>query len=189
MKTNFLYFRENGYQKFTYSAGAQTFTINGDANWDLDIGDAEEALVKVTVNGSVIAANGRSISGGVITIAAASGNGADLVAGDEIIISLIPAEGTEACFRCDRLLSIVSTNDTNTKVTFKASEGSATDDVISLTHPSGGGVEFKLIAEYINDVCNGRLGGGVVTVWDKQNGVIGKGLEDAGVTKMLLTIN
>lgn len=47
MKTNFLYFRENGREVFTYASGNQEFTINGDDNWDLDV--AADTEVKVTV--------------------------------------------------------------------------------------------------------------------------------------------
>jgi hypothetical protein len=192
MKTNFLYFRENGKQVYTYSSGGQTFTINGDSNWDLDV--AADTEVKVTVTDisagtdTVIADNGKSFSSNVITIAAASSNGFDLAAGDIVTIELIPVEGTEACFRADRLLSVHSNSDTATEITFAASNGASADDTVILTHPDGNGAEFKLIAEYINDVCNGKLGEGVVTVWDKQNGVTGKGLAKAGVTKMLLAI-
>jgi len=190
MKTNFLYFRENGYQEFTYASGAQTFTINGDANWDLDIGDSEEALIKVTVNGTTIATGGRSISGGVVTIAAASGSGADLVAGDVVIISLIPAEGTEACFRADRLMAVTSTSDTVTVLNFKASKGTGHVDTVTITHPDNDGAEFKLIADYIYEVCNANIAerGNVITCWDKQNNVVGRGLAKAGATKMLLAI-
>lgn len=194
MKTNFLYFRENGYQQFTYSTGAQEFTINGNANWDPDIGDSEEALVKVTVTDisagtdTVIAVGGRSISSSVITIAAASSSGFDLAAGDIVTIELIPAKGTEACLRADRLLSVHSNSDTETEITFESANGQAADDTVLLTHPDNNGAEFKLISQYINDVCNGRLGGGTVTIWDKQNEVVGQGLEDAGVTKMLLAL-
>lgn len=190
MKTNFLYFRENGYQEFTYASGGQTFTINGDANWDLDIGDSEEALIKVTVNGTEIATGGRSISSGVVTIAAASSSGADLVAGDVIVISLIPAEGTEACFRADRLTAVTSTNDTTTVLNFKASKGTGHVDTVTITHPDNDGAEFKLIADYIYEVCNANITerGNVITCWDKQNNVVGRGLAKAGVTKMLIAI-
>lgn len=212
MKTNFLYFRENGYQQFTATDAQTNFTINGDSNWDLDVTADTEVKVSVTfleaqttkVGGAysggavdagetvVVNDTGKSISTNDIVIVnqgADGTNGITISAGDIVTIELIPVEGTEACFRADRLLSVVSSNDTTTKVTFKASNGQNFDDTITLTHPDGNGAEFKIIAEYINDVCNGKLGGGVVTVWDNQNGVIGEGLRDAGVTKMLLAIN
>ena len=211
MKTNFLYFRENGYQQYTATAAQTNFTINGDANWDFDISADTEVKVSVTFleaqttkcgsaySGGevdagetvVVTDTGKSISTNDIVIAnqgTDGTNGITISAGDIVTIELIPVEGTEACFRADRLLSVHSNSDTATEITFAASNGSAADDTVILSHPDGDGTEFKLIAEYVNDVCNGRLGGSVVTVWDKQNGVVGKGLEDAGVTKMLLAI-
>lgn len=194
MKTNFLYFRENGREVFTYASGGQTFTINGDDNWDLDV--AADTEVKVTVTDvsagtdHVIPDNGKSFNANVITIAAASSNGFDLAAGDIVTIELIPTEGTEAAFRADKLISIHSNSDTATEVTFAASNGSAGDDTVVLTHSDNDGAEFKIIADYFYQICNANKtkGGDVITVWDKQNGVIGRGLEKAGVTKMVLAI-
>ncbi len=194
MKTNFLYFRENGREVFTYASGNQEFTINGDDNWDLDV--AADTEVKVTVTDvsagtdHVIPNNGKSFATNVITIAAASSNGFDLAAGDIVTIELIPTEGTEAAFRADKLISIHSNSDTATEVTFAASNGNTSDDTVVLTHPDNDGAEFKIIADYFYQLCNANRtkGGDVITVWDKQNGVIGRGLEKAGVTKMVLAI-
>ena len=213
MKTNFLYFRENGYQQFTATDAQTNFTINGDANWDLDITADTEVKVEVTFleakttkcgsaysggavdAGETVTVNdtGKSISTNDIVIAnqgADGTNGITISAGDIITISLIPVEGTEACFRADRLLSVHSNSDTVTELTFKASNGAAADDTVLLTHPDTNGAEFKIIADYIYSVCNANITerGNVITCWDKQNDVIGRGLAKAGVTKMLLAI-
>jgi hypothetical protein len=214
MKTNFLYFRENGNESFTATAAQTAFTINGDANWDLDVTASTEVKVTVTfalaptlgthihattygtpLAGSTITVNpgAITISGAIITVenlVTDTTDGVLLRAGDVVNISLIADEGTEACFRADRLLSVHSNSDTATEITFKASNGSAGDDTVILTHPDNDGAEFKIIADYIYQVCNANITerGGVITVWDKQNGVIGKGLAKAGVTKMLLAI-
>ena len=117
-------------------------------------------------------------------------NGITISAGDIVTISLIPVEGTEACFRADRLLAVNSASDTSTVLKFKSSNGSTADDTVTLTHPDNDGTEFKLIADYIYEVCNANITerGNVITCWDKQNNVIGRGLAKAGVTKMLLAI-
>jgi hypothetical protein len=214
MKTNFLYFRENGNESFTATAAQTAFTINGDANWDLDVTASTEVKVTVTfaltptlgthihatTYGTPLAGSTITVNPGAITIAGDiitvenlvtdTTDGVLLRAGDVVNISLIADEGTEACFRADRLLSVHSNSDTVTEITFKASNGSAGDDTVILTHPDNDGAEFKIIADYIYQVCNANITerGGVITVWDKQNGVIGKGLAKAGVTKMLLAI-
>lgn len=215
MKTNFLYFRENGYQQYTATAAQAAFTINGDANWDLDVTDDTEVKVSVTAladgtdnvgtaylaNGDAVAGttyvldatDGYSYSGDTITIATTTGSatkGYDIEAGDIVTIELIPVEGTEACFRADKLLAVNSASDTSTVLKFKASNGAAADDTVTLTHPDNDGAEFKLIADYIHEVCNANIAerGNVITCWDKQNNVIGRGLAKAGVTKMLLAI-
>tara|TARA_R100001510_G_C7554182_1_gene136750 strand:+ start:14 stop:682 length:669 start_codon:yes stop_codon:yes gene_type:complete len=152
-------------------------------------GGAVDAGETIEIN-----ATGKSLeTGGIIRIAkqtADNTNGVTLSTGDIVTISLIPTEGTEACFRADRFLAIVSVSDTSTVLTFKASNGSAADDVVTLTHPDNDGAEFLILAKYINEVCNANITerGRVITVWDKQNRVIGTGLEKAGVTNMELTI-
>lgn len=215
MKTNFLYFRENGNESFTATAAQTTFTINGDANWDLDV--TSSAQVKVTVTfaltptmgthihtstyGTSLAAGSTiTVNTGAITFASSvitvenlvtdTIDGVLLRAGDIVNISLIPLEGTEACFRADKLLSVHSNSDTETEITFKASNGTNDDDTVVLTHPDTNGAEFKIITNYMYQVCNANINerGKVITVWDKQNGVVGSGLAKAGVTKMLLAI-
>jgi hypothetical protein len=214
MKTNFLYFRMNGYQQFTATDAQTNFVINGADNWFGD-GVTADTQVKVEVTfleaqttkcgsaysggavdaGETVTVNdsGKSLSTNDIVIAAQTAdgvNGITISAGDIITISLIPAEDTEACFRADRLLAVNSASDTLTTIRFKASEGTAQDDTVELWHPDGGGTEFKIIADYIHEVCNANINerGGVITVWDKQNGVIGKGLAKAGVTQIVLDI-
>tara|TARA_R100001463_G_scaffold2539_1_gene10648 strand:+ start:408 stop:1052 length:645 start_codon:yes stop_codon:yes gene_type:complete len=213
MKTNFLYFRENGSQTFVATDAQTNFTINGDANWDLNVAADTEVKVEVTFleaqttkcgsaysDGAVDAGetvtvnnSGKSISTNDIVIAnqgADGTNGITISAGDIVTISLIPVEGTEACFRADRLLAVNSASDTSTVLKFKSSNGSTADDTVTLTHPDNDGAEFKLIADYIYEVCNANITerGNVITCWDKQNNVIGRGLAKAGVTKMLLAI-
>ena len=189
MKTNFLYFRENGKQTFIATANQTAFTINGDSNWDADVSD--DTHVRVTVTDisagttSVIADNAKSFNSNVITLTTASG------VGDIVVIELIPGGigDTEACYRADRLLSVHSNSDTITEITFDAANCTDADDVVLLTHPADTtGATTTRIANYIYEACNANKlkGGGVITVWDKQNGVIGKGL--AGVTKMLLSV-
>lgn len=214
MKTNFLYFRENGNESFTATAAQTTFTINGDANWDLDV--ATSAQVKVTVTfalapilgthihlttyGTPLAGSTITVNTGAITfvtnvitvdtLAIDTTDGVLLRAGDIVNISLIPTEGTEACFRADKLLSVHSNSDTETEITFKASNGTDGNDTVVLTHPDTNGAEFKIITNYIYQVRNANINerGKVITVWDKQNSVVGSGLAKAGVTKMLLAI-
>jgi hypothetical protein len=214
MKTNFLYFREQGYQVFVATDAQTNFTINGNDRWDPTVTNSD-THVKVSVTflgvqstkigtaysggavvaGETIIANAacKSISTNDIILAnqgADGTNGITISAGDIVTIELVPnVLGTECCLRADRLLSVHSNSDTETEVTFKTANGQATVDKVLLTHPDGNGTEFKLICDYINDVCNGRLGGDFVTVWDKQNGVIGSGLQDAGVTNMTVTLN
>tara|TARA_R110002074_G_scaffold394668_1_gene582200 strand:+ start:787 stop:1431 length:645 start_codon:yes stop_codon:yes gene_type:complete len=213
MKTNFLYFRENGYQQYTATDAQTNFTINGDTNWDLDVTADTEVKVEVTFleaqttkcgsaysggavdAGETVTVNdtGKSISTNDIVIAnqgADGTNGITISAGDVVTISLIPVEGTEACFRADKILAVNSTSDTVTVLKFKASNGGAADDTVTLTHSDNDGAEFKKIADYVYQACNANITerGGVVTAWDKQNNVVGKGLSDAGVTKMLLAI-
>ncbi len=221
MKTNFLYFRENGLHTTTVAGaygGNQDFTLLDDSGsnveFDFDIAADGEVKVEVTFleaqttkcgsaysGGSVdagetieINATGKSLeSGGVIRIAKQTGdgtNGVTLSTGDIVTISLRPVEGTEACFRADRLLAVNSSSDTVTHLRFKSSNGGVTDDTVALTHPDTNGAEFKIIADYIHEVCNANITerGGVITCWDNQNNVIGKGLAKAGVTKMVLVV-
>jgi len=214
MKTNFLYFRQNGYQQFTATDAQTNFVINGAANWFGD-GVTADTEVKVEVTfleaqttkcgsaysggavdaGETVTVNdtGKSLSTNDIIIAnqgADGTNGITISAGDIITISLIPAEGTEVCYRADRLLSVDSGSDTVTYVRFKASKGTDQDDVVELWHPDGDGAEFKIIADYVHEVCNANINerGNVITAWDKQNNVIGRGLAKAGVTQIVLAI-
>jgi hypothetical protein len=213
MKTNFLYFRENGYQQFTATNAQTNFTINGAANWDVAIGADTDVKVEVTFleaqaakvgsnysSGSVDAGetvvvhnDGKALSTNDIVIDNITDTtyGITLSAGDIVTISRIPAVHTEAVLRSDKLLSVHSNSDTETEVTFVASNGSSADDTVVLTHPDTNGAEFKKIAEYFHDVCgstNINKRGSAITVWDKQNGVIGKGLSEAGVTNMNVSL-
>jgi len=134
-----------------------------------------------------------SISSNDMVIANVAGDaqeGYTIKAGDIVTVELVPTEGNQAAFRADRLLSVHSNSDTATEITFKASNGSAGNDTVVLTHPDGDGAEFKIIADYIYQVCNANIHerGSVINVSDIENSVLGKGLAKAGVTNMLLTI-
>ena len=117
-------------------------------------------------------------------------HGYDIKAGDTVTVELVPAHGTEACFRADRLLSVHSNSDTETEITFQAHDGTAADDTIVLTHPSGSGAEFKLIADYIYELANAnpQNSGKLIDVCDIENNIMGRGLADARVTNMLVAI-
>tara|TARA_R100001163_G_C5041514_1_gene179549 strand:+ start:749 stop:1336 length:588 start_codon:yes stop_codon:yes gene_type:complete len=194
MKTNFLYFRENGYQKFTYASGNQEFTINGDTHWDTDV--SQDTQVKVTVTDisagtdTVIPDNGKSYSTNVITIAAANANGFDLAAGDIVTIELIPTETTEFALRADAFVSCDAASDTSTVLSFKASNGTADCDTITFTHADDNGATFIKIAKAMASVLNAnkQKAGGVVTVFDNLNKVYAEDLGNQGITKMLANI-
>tara|TARA_R100000231_G_scaffold137200_1_gene113296 strand:+ start:743 stop:1426 length:684 start_codon:yes stop_codon:yes gene_type:complete len=134
-----------------------------------------------------------SISSNDMVIANVSGDaqeGYDIKAGDIVTVTLKPAEGNQAAFRADRLISVHSNSDTETELTFKASNGAVEDDTVVLTHPDNNGAEFKVIADYVYQICNANMQnkGELITVSDIDNSVLGRGLADAGVTNMLLTI-
>jgi len=134
-----------------------------------------------------------SISSNDMVIANVAGDaqeGYDIKVGDIVTVELIPTEGNQAAFRADNLISVHSNSDTETEITFAASNGAAADDTVVLTHPDNDGAEFKIIADYFYQACNANITerGGVITVSDIQNSVVGKGLGDAAVTNMLLTI-
>ena len=173
-KTNYLFFKQRGSQSYTYSTGAQTFTLAdaGTGNFDEDISADTRVKVVVTSSGTdtTIPDNGKSISGAVITIAAAASNGADLVAGDVITITQIPAEGTEVSFRADRLLGVRTTSDTVTVISFKAGDDESfatTNDAVTLTHGSNANAA-RLIASAIEEAVNSETGTGFVDVLDRE---------------------
>lgn len=173
-KTNYLFFKQRGSQTFIYSTGAQEFTLAdaGTGNFDEDIAADTRVKVVVTSSGTdtTIPDNGKSISGAVITIAAAASNGADLVAGDVITITQIPAEGTEVSFRADRLLGVRTTSDTVTVISFKAGDDESfatTNDAVTLTHDSNANAA-RLIASAIEEAVNSETGTGFVDVLDRE---------------------
>mgnify|MGYP003679272050 FL=1 len=221
MKTNFLYFKEQGHISYTATAAQTNFAVKGGTivpnNFAIAIADTAAARTDFKVSITSAAANtgnrgsdytnanttagevtvleieALSISSNDLVIANVVGDAQEgylIKAGDVVTIETIPDEGTEACFRADRFLGISRSSDTETHVHFKASNGQQADDFIALTHPDGNGIEFKLIANYINEACNANFNkrGDVITVWDKQNNVVGRGLNDAGVTNMVITI-
>jgi hypothetical protein len=222
MKTNFLYFKEQGYISYTATAAQTNFAVKGGTivpnNFAIAIADTTAARTDFKVSITSAAANtgnrgsdyananttagevtvleveALSISSDDLVIANVVGNaqeGYSIKAGDIVTIETIPDEGTEACFRADRLLGVFRNGlDTETSIHFKASNGTDADDYIILTHPDNDGAEFKLIANYINEACNTNFNkrGDIITVWDKQNNIVGRGLNDAGVTNMVITI-
>ncbi len=174
MKTNYLFFKQRGSQVFTYSTGAQEFTLAdaGTGNFDEDIAADTRVKVVVTSSGTdtTIPDNGKSISANVITIAAASGNGADLVAGDTITITQIPAEGTEVAFKADRFLGVRTTSDTVTVISFKAGDDESfatTNDAVTLTHNSNANAA-RLISSAMEEAVNSETGTGFVDVLDRE---------------------
>jgi hypothetical protein len=222
MKTNFLYFKEQGYISYTATAAQTNFAVKGGTivpnNFAIAIADTTAARTdfKVSITSAaantgnrgsdyananttagevtVLEAEALSISSDDLVIATVVGDaqeGYSIKAGDIVTIETIPDEGTEACFRADRLLGVFRNGlDTETSIHFKASNGTDADDYIILTHPDNDGAEFKLIANYINEACNTNFNkrGDIITVWDKQNNIVGRGLNDAGVTNMVITI-
>ena len=222
MKTNFLYFKEQGYISYTATAAQTNFAVKGGTivpnNFAIAIADTTAARTDFKVSITSAAANtgnrgsdyananttagevtvleveAFTISSDDLVIANVVGNAQEgylIKAGDIVTIETIPDEGTEACFRADRLLGVFRNGlDTETSIHFKASNGTDADDYIILTHPDNDGAEFKLIANYINEACNANFNkrGDIITVWDKQNNIVGRGLNDAGVTNMVITI-
>ena len=213
MKTNFLYFRENGSQTFVATAAQTNFTINGDDNWDVDV--AADTTVKVEVTfleaqttkvgsaysggavdaGETVTVNntGKSLSGNDIVIAAQTAdgtNGITISAGDIVTISLIPTETTEFALRADHFVACNAASDTSTVLSFKASNGSDADDTITFTHADDNGATFINIAKAMASILNAsRLkAGGVVTVYDKQNNAFAEGLGGFGITNMACNI-
>mgnify|MGYP003114979367 CR=1 FL=1 len=180
MKTNFLHFKSVGSQTFTYSTGAQTFTINGADFWDVAITNKNQVTVTVIddTDGSSndIAQAGLSLSTNDLTIAAASSNGFDLAAGDIVTITVIPTEDTEALFRADRFLG-VEANASGTVVvasfkSMKSVAAAAGDDTITFTITNDSGVKnMKDISQGILEALNANSNGGVVTVLDRLNKV------------------
>jgi hypothetical protein len=222
MKTNFLYFKEQGHISYTATAAQTNFAVKGGTivpnNFAIAVADTAAVRTDFKVSITSAAANtgnrgsdyananttagevtvleieALSLGGDNLAIATVVGNaqeGYSIKAGDIVTIETIPDEGTEACFRADRLLGVFRNGlDTETSIHFKASNGTDADDYIILTHPDNDGAEFKLIANYINEACNTNFNkrGDIITVWDKQNNIVGRGLNDAGVTNMVITI-
>ena len=178
MKTNFLHFKSIGSQTFVYSAGAQTFTINGAEFWDVAITNKNQVTVTVidATDGSSndIAQAGLSLSTNDLTIAAASSNGFDLGAGDIVTISVIPTEDTEALFRADRFLGVeANASGTSVVASFKSMKSvaaAAGDDTITFTITNDSGVKnVKDICQGMLEALNADRNGGVVTVLDRLN--------------------
>lgn len=212
MKTNFLYFRENGLQTFVATDAQTNFTINGNDNWDVDVSADTQVKVEVTFKeaqttkvgsaysggavdaGETVTVNdtGKSLSTNDIVIAnqgADGTNGITISAGDIVTISLIPNETTEFALRADHFIACNAASDTSTVLSFKASNGSDADDTITFTHADDNGATFINIAKAMASILNANSGnGGVVTVYDKQNDVFAEGLGGFGITNMACNI-
>ena len=196
MKTNFLHFKSIGSQTFVYSAGAQTFTINGAEFWDVAITNKNQVTVTVidATDGSSndIAQAGLSLSTNDLTIAAASSSGFDLGAGDIVTISVIPTEDTEALFRADRFLGVeANASGTSVVASFKSMKSvaaAAGDDTVTFTITDDGGVKnMKDICQGVLEALNSDRNGGVVTVLDRLNKT--GTLQGVGtITKMVIAV-
>lgn len=213
MKTNFLYFKEKGYQQFTATAAQTTFAINGDNEWDSYVGADTEVKVSVTFleaqsakvgshysGGSVDAgetvvvhADGKSFSGNNIVIDNISDTtyGITLSAGDIVTIERISIPlKHEACFRADNLLAIAPSSATTTRLFFQAAEGTDNDDIVTFTHADDDGLAFRRISNYFASVLSGQAANkdGFIVVADRANGIVAPELLEAGITKMIVLI-
>lgn len=179
MKTNFLYFRELGFQSYVATAGQTAFVIDdGGAsalNFDEDFSAHStgnhhtETDIIVTVAGSVIATGDRSFAGNTVTL----NSGAS--AGDIVTIALNPIKGTEAMLSADRFLGVETNGSaTQTVISFKAMTSNAAgggDDTITLTYPSETDmVTSKAIATAIDAALNSNDNGGIINMLDRPNG-------------------
>lgn len=195
MKTNFLHFKSIGSQAFTYSTGAQTFTINGADFWDVAITNKNQVTVSVhdTSAGTdtAIAQAGLSLSTNDLTIAAANSNGFDLAAGDIVTVTVIPTEDTEALFRADRFLGVeANASGTTCVASFKSMKSvaaAAGDDTITFTFANDSGVAMmKNISLGILEALNADKNGGTVTALDRLNKT--GTLASLAITKMVIAV-
>jgi len=214
MKTNFLYFKEKGYQQFTATAAQTTFAINGDNEWDSDVAADTEVKVSVTFleaqaakvgnhysGGSVDAgetvvvhADGKALSGSNIVIDNISDTtyGITLSAGDIVTIERIPIPlKHEACLRADRFLAVYPFSVTKTRVSFKSAEGTnGTYDHITFTHSDDNGVALRKISNYFAEVMSGQAANkdGFIVVADRYNDIVAPELLGIGITKMQVLV-
>ena len=114
--------------------------------------------------------------------------GYDIKAGDIVTVELLPAKGNQGAFRADRFLSVHANSDTETEVTFKAADGTNSDDTVTFTHADYDGVTFRAIANYFAEATNGNFvnSGACVSVFDAEANVIPQQLRGIGITNMLL---
>jgi len=179
MKTNFLYFRELGFQSYIATSGQTAFVIDdGGAsalNFDEDFSSHStgnnhtETDIIVTVDGSVIATGDRSFAGNTVTLATGA------TTGDVVTIALNPIKGTEAMLSADRFLGVeTNASATQTVISFKAMTSNAAgagDDTITLTYPSETNmVTSKAIATAIDAALNSNDNGGIINMLDRPNG-------------------
>ena len=211
MKTNFLHFKENGFQQFVATDAQTAFTINGDDNWDINVTADTQVIVSVTFLeaqttkcGSAYSGDGVVVAGETvivtdggkslantndITIAAQTAdgtNGITISAGDIVTVELVDAETTEVCFRADHFVAINAASDTSTILSFKSSDSTPADDIITFTHADDNGATFVKIAKTMSTLLNANKmkAGGVITVWDKREGVYALDLGSLGITNM-----
>lgn len=195
MKTNFLYFRELGFQSYIATSGQTAFVIDdggaNTANFDEDFSDHStgndlvETDIIVTVDGSVIATGDRSFAGNTVTLATGA------TTGDVVTIALNPKKGTEVMFSADRFLGAeTNASATSTVISFKAmttNAASAGDDTITLTYPSETNmVTSKAIATAIDAALNSNDNGGIINMLDRPNG---SGLlSGLGITRSVISL-
>ena len=132
-----------------------------------------------------------TISSNDMVIANVSGDaqeGYDIKVGDIVTVELLPAKGNQGAFRADRLLSVHANSDTETEVTFKAADGSNSDDTVTFTHADDDGVTFRAIANYFAEAANGNFvnSGACVIAFDAEANVIPQQLRGIGITNMLI---
>tara|TARA_R110002012_G_scaffold181221_1_gene347134 strand:+ start:742 stop:1332 length:591 start_codon:yes stop_codon:yes gene_type:complete len=195
MKTNFLYFRELGFQSYIATSGQTAFVIDdGGAsalNFDEDFSDHSTGLdlvetdIIVTVDGSVIATGDRSFAGNTVTLATGA------TTGDVVTIALTPQKGTEAMFSADRFLGVeTDASGTSSVISFKAMTSNTAgpgDDTITLTYPSETNmVTSKAIATAIDAALNSNDNGGIINMLDRPNG---SGLlSGLGITRSVISL-
>ena len=202
MKSNFLYFREHGKLSFTATAAQTNFTVKGattlvpgnfggsgfaTGNRGSDYASANTVAGDTTI----LEPEALTISSNDMVIANVSGDaqeGYDIKVGDIVTVELLPAKGNQGAFRADRLLSVHANSDTETEVTFKAADGSNSDDTVTFTHADDDGVTFRAIANYFAEAANGNFvnSGACVIAFDAEANVIPQQLRGIGITNMLI---
>ena len=125
----------------------------------------------------------------IANVAGDAQEGYDIKVGDIVTVELLPAKGNQGAFRADRFLSVHANSDTETEVTFKAADGSNSDDTVTFTHATDSNqVTFRAIANYFAEAASGNFvnSGACVSAFDAEANVIPQQLRGIGITNMLL---